>query len=75
MEIYPLAKFKKEQDYVVIGKRENTTIAFVTEKDMYIALDSGNRKNLGHMETILRFWYLDAKELFAEEELEKWIFI
>lgn len=71
LEFYPIAQFKKEQDYVVIGERENTAIAFETEKDRYIALESGNRKNLGHMESILRFWYYDAKELFAEEELDK----
>lgn len=71
LEFYPIAQFKKEQDYVVIGERENTPIAFEIEKDRYIALEDGNRKNLGHMETILRFWYYDAKELFAEEELEK----
>ena len=71
LEFYPITQFRKEQDYVVIGKRENARIAFETEKDRYIALESGNRKNLGHMETILRFWYYDAKELFAEEELEK----
>ncbi len=71
LEFYPIAQFKKEQNYVVIGKRENTPIAFETESDRYIALEGGNRKNLGHMETILRFWYYDAKELFAEEELEK----
>ncbi len=71
LEFYPIAQFQKEQDYVVIGKRENATIAFETEKDRYIAIEAGNRKNLGHMETILRFWGYDAKELFAEEELEK----
>lgn len=71
LEFYPIAQFWKEQDYVVIGKRENATIAFETEKDRYIALEAGNRRNLGSMETILRFWYYDAKELFAEEELEK----
>lgn len=71
LEFYPITQFRKEQDYVVIGKKENTTIAFEIEKDRYIALEDGNRKNLGHMETILRFWYYDAKELFAEEELEK----
>lgn len=71
LEFYSIAQFKKEQDYVIIGERENTTIAFETEKDRYIAIESGNRKNLGHMEHILRLWYYDAKELFAEEELEK----
>ncbi len=71
LEFYPITHFRKEQDHVVIGKRENFTIAFETESDRYIALEDGNRKNLGHMETILRFWYYDAKELFAEEELEK----
>lgn len=71
LEFYPIVQFRKEQDYVVIGKRENATIAFETEKDRYIALEAGNRRNLGSMETILRFWYYDAKELFAEEELEK----
>ncbi|MBQ2803887.1 MAG: SecY-interacting protein Syd [Lachnospiraceae bacterium] len=71
LEFYPITRFRKEQDYVVIGKRENATIAFETECDRYIALEAGNRKNLGSMETILRFWGYDAKELFAEEELEK----
>ena len=71
LEFYPIAQFKKEQGYVVIGKRENTTIAFETESDRYIALETDKRRNLGSMETILRFWYYDAKELFAEEELEK----
>lgn len=71
LEFYPLAQFKKEQDYVVIGKRENTPIAFKTESDRYIALETDKRRNLGSLETILRFWYYDAKELFAEEELEK----
>lgn len=71
LEIYPLAQFKKEHDYVVIGKRENTPIAFETESDRYITFETDKRRNLGHMETILRFWYYDAKELFAEEELEK----
>ncbi len=71
LEFYPIAQFQKEQDYVIIGKRENATIAFETEKDRYISIEAGSRKNLGHMETILRFWGYDAKELFAEEELEK----
>lgn len=71
LEFYPITQFKKEQDYVVIGKRENAMIAFETERDRYIAIEACNRKNLGHMETILRFWGYDAKELFAEEELEK----
>ena len=71
LEFYPIAQFRKEQDYVVVGKRENFTIAFETESDRYIALENDKRRNLGSMETILRFWYYDAKELFAEEELEK----
>ncbi len=71
LEFYPITRFRKEQDYVVIGKRENTPIAFETEKDRYIAIESGNIRNLGHMESILRFWGYDAKELFAEKELEK----
>ncbi len=71
LEFYPVAQFKKEQDYVVIGKRENTPIAFETESDRYITFETDKRRNQGHMETILRFWYYDAKELFAEEELEK----
>ncbi len=71
LEFYSITRFRKEQDYVVIGKRENATIAFETESDRYIALETGKRRNLGFMETILRFWYYDAKELFAEEELEK----
>lgn len=71
LEFYPIEQFRKEQDYVIIGKREHAAIAFETEKDRYITIEANNRKNLGHMETILRFWYYDAKELFAEEELEK----
>ena len=71
LEFYPITQFRKEQDYVIIGNRENAEIAFEIENDRYIAIENGNRKNLGHMETILRFWGYDAKELFAEEELEK----
>lgn len=71
LEFYSISQFKKEQDYVIIGERENTPIAFETESGRYISIEDGNRKNIGHMETILRFWYYDAKELFAEEELEK----
>lgn len=69
MEFYPIAKFKKERDYVIIGARENMSIAFETEKDRYIAIESGDRKNLGYTESILCFWHYDAKELFVEEEL------
>lgn len=71
LEFYPIARFRKEQDYVVIGKRENARIAFLIENGRYIALENDKRKNLGQMETILRFWGYDAKELFAGEELEK----
>ncbi len=71
LEFYPIAQFRKEQDYVAIGRRENTDIGFLIENGRYIGIEDGNRKNLGQMETILRFWGYDAKELFAEEELEK----
>ena len=71
MEFYPIAQFRKEQDYVVIGRRENALIGFLIENGRYIAVENDKRRNLGHMETILRFWGYDAKELFAEEELEK----
>lgn len=71
LEFYPIAQFRKEQDYVAIGRRENTDIGFLIENGRFIGIEDGNRKNLGHMETILRFWGYDAKELFAEEELEK----
>lgn len=71
MEFYCLNSFRKEKDYVIIGKKEDLPIAFVPETGKYIALDGDNRKNLGHMETILRFWGYDVKELFKDEELEK----
>ena len=71
LEFYPVARFKKEQDYVVIGKRENALIGFLIENGRYISVENDKRKNVGQMETILRFWGYDAKELFAEEELEK----
>ncbi len=75
LEFYPLERFQKEQGYVVIGKREDLPIAFVTDDGeydhKYIALDGSSRKNLGYMETILRFWGYDAKRLFKDEELEK----
>lgn len=71
LEFYPIAQFRKEQDYVVIGKRENALIGFLIENGRYIAVENDKRRNLGQMETILRFWGYDAKELFAEEELEK----
>jgi len=71
LEFYPIARFRKEKDYVTIGRRENTDIGFLIENGRYIGVEDGNRKNLGQMETILRFWGYDAKELFAEEELEK----
>jgi len=71
LEFYPITQFKKEQDYVVIGKRENALIGFLIENGRYIAVENDKRRNLGQMETILRFWYYDAKELFAEEELEQ----
>ena len=71
LEFYPLKKFKKEQDHVIIGKRENMDIGFLTENGRYIGIENGKRKILGQLETILRFWGYDAKELFAEEELEK----
>lgn len=71
LEFYPIAQFRKEQDYVVVGKRENALIGFLIENGRYIAVENDKRRNLGQMETILRFWEYDAKELFAEEELEK----
>lgn len=71
LEFYPLKKFKKEQDYVIIGKRESMDIGFLIENGRYIGLEDGKRKNLGQLETILRVWGYDAKELFAEEEIEK----
>lgn len=71
MEFYPVAQFRKEQDYVVIGKKRNADVGFLIENGRYIAVESDNRKNLGYMETILRNWGYEAKELFAEEELEK----
>ncbi len=71
LEFFPITQFRKEQDHVVIGKRENALIGFLTENGRYIAVEDGKRRNLGQMETILRFWYYDAKELFAQEELEK----
>ena len=70
LEFYPIAQFRKEQDYVVIGKRENAQIGFSIENGRYLAVENEKRRNLGQMETILRFWGYDAKELFAEEELE-----
>ncbi len=71
LEFYPIAQFRKEQDFVIIGKRENALIGFLIENGRYIAIENDKRRNLGQMETILRFWGYDAKELFAEEELEK----
>lgn len=71
LEFYPIERFQKEQDFVVIGRRGNLPIAFVVETQKYIILDGNNRKNLGYMETILRFWGYDAKELFKDEEIEK----
>lgn len=71
LEFYPITQFQKEQDYIIIGKRENMDIGFLKENGRYIGVENGKRKNLGQMETILRFWGYDSKELFAEEELEK----
>ena len=71
LEFYSLQRFQKEQDYVVIGRKDEMPIAFVIGTVKYIALEGNNRKNLGTMETILRFWGYDAKRLFKEEELEK----
>ena len=71
LEFYPIERFQKEHDFVLIGRRENLPIAFVVETQKYIALDGNKRENLGYLETILRFWGYDAKELFKEEELEK----
>lgn len=71
MELYPPEKFKVKCDYVIIGKRENEAIAFIDWNGRYIAADSKNKtRNLGYMETILRCWCYDVKELFAAEELE-----
>lgn len=71
LEFYSVAQFRKELDYVVIGKKKNVDIGFLIESGRYIAVEGSNRKNLGYMETILRNWGYEAKELFAEEELEK----
>lgn len=71
MEFYPIERFQKDQDLVIIGRKENLPIAFAVDTQKYIALDGNSRKNLGYMETILRFWCYDAKELFKDEELEK----
>lgn len=71
LEFYALQRFHKEQDYVVIGRREDLPIAFVMDTGKYIAIDGDNRRNLGYLETILRFWGYDVKRLFKDEELEK----
>lgn len=71
LEFYPIERFQIEQDHVVIGKKETMPIAFLTDTHKYIALDGENRKNLGFMETIIRNWGYDAKELLKDEELEK----
>ncbi len=71
LEFYPMEYFQKENDHVVIGKKGDLPIAFLPDTVKYVALDGDSRKNLGSMETILRFWGYDAKELFRDEELEK----
>ncbi|MCR5517834.1 MAG: SecY-interacting protein Syd [Lachnospiraceae bacterium] len=71
LEFYPMKKYQKMQDYVVIGQREDLPIAFETDGNRYITIEGNKRRNLGSMETILRFWGYDAKELFKDEELEK----
>ena len=73
MEFYPITQFKKVQDYVLIGKRENMDIGFVVQNGeyYYIDIEEGKRRKLGGLETIIRFWGYDIRELFAEEELEK----
>ena len=71
LEFYALQQFHKEQDYVVIGRKEDLPIAFVTDTGKYITIDGNSRRNLGYLETILRFWGYDAKRLFKDEELEK----
>lgn len=71
LEFYPPERFEVKGDYVIIGKRENEAIAFTDWNGRYIAVGDGNNtRNLGYMETILRFWCYDVKELFADEELE-----
>ncbi len=71
LEFYPIENFQKTEDYIVIGQKRDLPIAYEIENGRYITVEGDKRKNLGRMETILRFWGYDAKELFAEEELEK----
>lgn len=70
LEFYPPEKFEVLGDCVIIGKRENAVIGFLIGNGRYIAIEDNKRRNLGYMETILRFWCYDVKELFAAEELE-----
>lgn len=71
LEFYPIERFQIEQDLVIIGRQKGMPIAFAADTQKYVALEGNSRKNLGYMETILRFWGYDAKELFKDEELEK----
>lgn len=70
LEFYPPEKFETTIELVTIGRKGDAQIAFLIDSGRYIAIEDGKRTNLGYMETIIRFWAYDAKELFAKEELE-----
>lgn len=72
MVLYAPSQFTIIEDMVAVGEKGDaeTKICFVPESGRYVSIRNGKRKNLGHLETILRFWTYDVKNLFAEEDLE-----
>lgn len=69
MELNSPSDFQVKEDYVIIGCRQGSVIAFSLSDDKYILIDGKNRKNMGHIETILRFWIYDMQKVTLKDRL------
>lgn len=69
MELNPPSEFQVKDDYVIIGYRQQSSIAFSLSEYKYILVDADERKNAGHVETILRFWIYDMNEATLKDKL------
>ena len=68
MQLLPPSEFQIGDGYVIIGTRGDAPIAFRVnnpEQD-YFLFDGTERKKLGVMETIFRYWMYDMKDIIRK---------
>lgn len=69
MHLFPPSKFQVNDEFVIIGKRNDLDVAFRKIEMNYVLINGTETKNLGHMETIIRNWIYDMQEIIHNDTL------